>query len=103
MGLGRFRRGEKLTASRFIQGHAVDRILKLAAFIEQPQGDSADPFDQARRFEQRYPYLAAELPRFLLGYEQSPQSAKAILHFLERHFSVNVAMREVILALAAYS
>jgi hypothetical protein len=99
IGLGRFRRGEKVSAARFIQGHAVDRILALAPFIEDQQAGHADPFDQDRRFEQRYPRTAAELPHFQQGYENSPQSARAILKFLERHFTVNKGMKEAILSM----
>jgi hypothetical protein len=99
VGLGRFRRGEKLSAARFIQGHAVDRILALAPFIEDQQAGHSDPFDQDRRFEQRYPRTAAELPQFLQGYEKSPQSAQAILNFLERHFPINAVMKKAILSL----
>lgn len=99
VGLGRFQRGEKLTAVRFIQGFAVDRILDLAPFIEAAPTANSDPFDKARRFEQRYPETAAELPKFLLGYENISQSAGAILEFLERHFPVNKAMKGAILAL----
>jgi lincosamide nucleotidyltransferase len=103
VGLGRFRRGEKLTAFRFIQGYAVDRILELAPYIEDGQAGHSDPFDKDRRFEQRYPQMAAELPRFQPGYEKSPQAALAILNFIEQHFTVNGPMKEVILALCGRS
>jgi len=99
VGLGRFHRGEKLTAVRFIQVQAVDRILELAPFIEKPQIDNADPFNNTRRFEKRFPQTAAELPDFLLGYNDIAQSAKAILDFLERHVRVNEGMKKAILAL----
>ena len=96
VGLGRFRRGEKLTAARFIQGYAVDRILELAPLIEEAQGGTADAFDRERRFEQRFPQTAVHLPHFLPGYEQSPQAALAILAFLEGHFTLNQGMKEAI-------
>jgi len=35
VGLGRFRRGERLSAARFIQHYAVDRLVALAATIER--------------------------------------------------------------------
>ncbi len=34
VGMGRFRRGEKLSAARFIQNYAVDQVLNLASRIE---------------------------------------------------------------------
>jgi lincosamide nucleotidyltransferase B/F len=37
VGLGRFHRGEKLSAMRFIQGYAVDRVIELAALTETEQ------------------------------------------------------------------
>jgi hypothetical protein len=96
VGLGRFRRGEKLAAARLIQGHAVDRILDLAPLVEPETPSHRDPFSGERRFEQRFPNVAAELPRFNQGYERSPESALAILEFLERHFEVNPAMATAI-------
>jgi hypothetical protein len=99
VGLGRYRRGEKLSAARFIQGYAVDRIVELAARIEPAQSDFADPFDGVRRFEGRFGDTAVHLPHFLPGYDHTPAAALAILEFLDEHFVVNPAMKKVILAL----
>jgi lincosamide nucleotidyltransferase B/F len=96
VGLGRFWRGEKLTAQRFIQGYAVDRLLSLADRIEPEQTAFRDNFTPERRFEQRFPKTAAELPAFVQGYERSPESAAAILAFLERHFDINPGMAAAI-------
>ncbi|MBN1260315.1 MAG: hypothetical protein JXB35_06500 [Anaerolineae bacterium] len=101
VGLGRYHRGERLSAARFIQGHAVDRILELAPFIEPEQPARRDVFVAERRFEQRFPGIAAQLPAFVLGYEGSVASARAILAFLDMHFDVNPAMRAAIEALLA--
>ncbi len=96
VGLSRFYRGEKLSAARLIQVYAVDRILELAERIE-PEGDAGrDCFSNERRFEQRFPGLANELPAFQQGYGQSRESARAILDFLERRFEVNAAMARAI-------
>ena len=100
VGLGRLRRGEKLSAARFIQGYAVDRLLDLAAFIE-PEGPALrDPFTPERRFEQRFPLLAGRLEQFMQGYNRSAESAMAILAVLEQHFEVNPAMAAAIRELA---
>ncbi len=96
VGLSRYRRGEKLSAARFIQHYAVDRILELAKFIESEQGVQKDAFANERRFEQRFPRIAQELPHFVQGYEHSCESAQAILRFLEQHFEINQAMAEAI-------
>ena len=100
VGLGRFQRGEKLTAARFIQGYAVDRILELTPHIEEAQSGLSDPFDAHRRFEDRYPTAAALLPEFMQGYERSPECAHAILDFLESHFTLNQPIKEAIGSLA---
>lgn len=101
VGLGRYRRGERLAASRLIQQHAVDRVLELAGMIETPGPAPADPFAPERRFEQRFPGVAGQLGQFVQGYERSPASAAAILGFLERHFEVNAALAGRIRALLA--
>ena len=69
VGLGRYRRGEKLSAARFIQGHAVDRLLDLAPHIERSQAEQPDPFDPTRRFERSFPETAVYLPQFMPGYD----------------------------------
>jgi lincosamide nucleotidyltransferase B/F len=92
VGLGRFRRGEKLSAARFIQGYAVDRLVELAVRVEPEQPAYRDPFTGERRFEQRFPGLAGSLVEFIQGYDSSRECALAILGFLERHFAVNPAM-----------
>ncbi len=92
VGLCRLRRGEVLSASRFIQGYAVDRVLELVARLEKESPVSRDRFANERRIEQRYPGFAAQLPSFIQGYERSVESAQAILGFLEAHFAVNPAM-----------
>ncbi len=100
IGLSRYRRGEKLSAMRFIQQYAVDRIIVLANQIEVNQPAFADPFSGERRFERRFPGVARQLPEFMQGYERSRESALAILAFLERHFQVNQAMAAAIRGLA---
>jgi len=101
VGLGRYRRGEKLSAQRFIQHYAVDRVIELAALMEPAQGGGRDPFAAERRFEQRYPHVARELSRFVPGYDRSVESAAAILAYLEAHFPINAAMAQAIRNLMA--
>ncbi|RIK23856.1 MAG: hypothetical protein DCC51_02080 [Anaerolineae bacterium] len=101
VGLSRFRRGEKLSACRFIQHYAVDRVLDLISWSSQETTVAADPFDMPRRFEQRYPEPAQTLPKFMQGYERSIESANAILEWLDARYEVNPAMKEAILSLAS--
>lgn len=99
VGLGRFRRGEKITAVRFVEGYAVDRVLELMTMLEAPQPAYPDIFQRERRFEQRYPQMAQYLPAMMQGYQRVPQSAVAILTFLDEHFEVNEALKAEILQL----
>jgi len=96
VGLAREKRGEKLSAMRFIQGYAVDRILELAGEIEAAQAVPQDIFSNERRFEKRYPGIARQLSAFMQGYERNCESALAILSFLEQHFKVNAEMAAAI-------
>lgn len=98
-GLCRYRRGEKLAALRLIQLHATDRLLELAERIDPASPSPRDPFALERRYEQRHPGIAQILPSFAQGYERSPESARAILTFLDEHFEVNPALRQAILEL----
>jgi hypothetical protein len=101
VGLNRFRRGEKLSAMRLIQGHAVDRLVELLDTIEPAAPSSRDAFVPERRCEERFPFAARELGSFAQGYQKSPESALAILAFLERHFQINLFLKQAILDLCA--
>lgn len=101
VGLGRYHRGEKLSAARFIQGYAVDRVLDLAATFEAEGSAHKDLFMVERRFEFRFPGVAAALPDFIQGYDRSRESARAILQFLDQHFEINPAMKQAILDLCS--
>ncbi len=99
VGLARDRRGEKLSAMRFIQNYAADRILELAERVEAVRAVDNDPFNIERRYEQRVPDMAARLPGLLQGYERNRESALAALDYLERNFELNPAMKQAVLAL----
>jgi hypothetical protein len=77
----------------------TDWLLELSAQIESPQPAMRDPFGHERRYEQRFPRTAEQLPRFIQGYDRSIASAQAILAFVERHFPVSPALKAEILAL----
>ncbi|MBK9052061.1 MAG: hypothetical protein IPL78_14480 [Chloroflexi bacterium] len=99
VGMGRYRRGEKLSAFQFVQVYALGRLVDLAGQIEMAQPGHADIFVGERRFEQRFPELAQHLPQFGPGYEGTPAAANAILRFLDQHFPINPAIKEAILSL----
>ncbi|CAM4135572.1 hypothetical protein [Deinococcus marmoris] len=93
VGLHREARGERLTATRFIQGYAVDQILALAALrgAEQDGAEQsgADLFMPERRFELRFPGVAPLLPGMMQGYGSNQASARCILAWLEAHSNVH--------------
>lgn len=93
VGLCRYHRGEKVSALRFIQSYAFDRLLDLAERTFPNNQGFPDTFDSNRRFEQRFPQLADQLPLYLAGYEDIQTSARAILNFLITHFDVNASIR----------
>jgi len=99
VGLLRFRRGERQAAAREVQLYAVDRLLQLAATMEPEQTTHVDPFANTRRFEQRFPQMAAHLGAFQQGYDRTPESAAAILDFLSARFPLNEGMTAAIRAL----
>jgi lincosamide nucleotidyltransferase B/F len=103
VGLCRFQRGEKLSAQRFIQHFAVDRVLELLELGGITGGAPRDPFALERRFEQRFPAVVAQLPHFVQGYERSPESAQALLHFLDGRFAINPALKSRIESLIGLS
>lgn len=103
VGLQRWHRGERLSAARMVQGHALDRLVELDALrlANSPSAVSVDPFSRERRLERRQPDLARELPQLVPGYLHTPQAALAILAALERRgASVDPSMRERIRDLA---
>jgi hypothetical protein len=86
VGLQRWHRGERLSGARFVQAHALDRLIELDALKQPPaaNGPSADPFNIDRRLEFRQPSLAAELSNLMPGYAATPQAALAVLAALMR-------------------
>ncbi|WP_298833110.1 hypothetical protein [uncultured Piscinibacter sp.] len=101
VGLQRWHRGEKLSAARMVQSHAVDRLIELDA-LRQRAAAGADPFNRERRVEVRQPALAADLPRVMPGYERTPEAALAMLEALQRRGALlNPAITGRIRALAA--
>ena len=92
VGLARDKRGEKLSAARFIQGYAVDRLLELADTLETARPVFRDEFANERRFEARHPGIAGLAAAWMQGYDRNRESALAILAFLEQHFEVDQAL-----------
>ena len=99
VGMAREKRGERLSAMRFIQWYAVDRLLELTENTKESRPVVRDEFSLERRFEQRYPEVACYASLWMQGYKRNRESALAILVFLEQQFEVNDAMAEAIRSL----
>ncbi len=96
VGLCRENRGEKLSAFKFIQNYAVDKVIELCEIIEKETPFFKDGFVRERRFEKGFPETSKFFPKFIQGYDKNKESATAILKFLCSNFSVNDSMRTVI-------
>ncbi len=59
VGLHRDLRGERLTATRFIQGYAVDRLVTILGLLGLGDGGQQDPFVVERGVERRFPAIGA--------------------------------------------
>ena len=99
VGLQRDARGERLSATRFIQGHAVQRVVTLLNLLDgsPPQ----DEFDVDRGVERRHGPEELPLADFVPGYERNREAALAILAWLETHGEVDAAMADAVRALAS--
>ncbi len=81
VGMLRWHRGERLSAMRFVQSYALDRVIDLDALRRRPP--AGDMFSIERRLERRQPALAALLPSLAPGYLHTPQAALAVLEALQ--------------------
>ncbi len=88
VGLHRELRGERLSATRFIQSHAVDRVLALLR-LTGPGGVALDPFDPTRRVEQAHPPEALPLAAMVPGYLHNRDAARAVLGWLGERFEID--------------
>ncbi len=95
----RLRRGEQLSAWRFVQGHAFSLLLELVEFDESDP--TLDVFSKERRWEQRRPDWHAHLRHFLPGYDRVAESAHAMLAYLDGNYAVPPEIKRVILALCS--
>ncbi|MFC4307170.1 hypothetical protein [Cohnella boryungensis] len=101
VGLGRYMRGEKLSAFLFIQRYPIDRLLSILHLLEPEVDFFPDVFGNERRVELRYPQFSGNLGGMLQGYDRTPESALKLLDYLELIYPVNSRMSQEIRALAA--
>jgi hypothetical protein len=100
VGLQRDARGERLSATRFIQSFAVDRVLTLLYLTEPGAGPRQDAFVVERGAENRFTPDILPLSSFVSGYDHNKEAALAILEWLEARADVNQALAAEIRRLA---
>lgn len=98
VGLHRDLRGEHLSAARFIQGHAVDRVIALLR-LSAGEPPYRDVFDDSRRVERTYPPSLLPLAEMVPGYRGNAAAARVILDWLSARFPVPAPMRAAIEAM----
>jgi hypothetical protein len=100
IGLHRDARGEKLSATRFIQTHAVDRLLAFLDLTEPGVKARQDLFVIDRAAEQRFDSELLPLSSFVPGYDRNREAALAMLGWLEARTEVNSTLAAAIRELA---
>jgi len=86
VGMGRYWRGEKLSAHKFIKVNAVHHLVTLLnRHSSSTQRKLSDNLDPTRRFELVHPHLGPELEEIMLLY--IPEAAQRLVSLFEREFS----------------
>jgi lincosamide nucleotidyltransferase B/F len=94
VGLLRYHRGEKLSAQKLIEVHALNQVVSILHLTDDSEVDVAsDLFALDRRVEERYPAFAKRLPAMLSGYARLGSSAKALLDYLQMIYPINTYMK----------
>lgn len=95
VGLHRDARGERLTATRFIQSYAVERLLTYLD-LTGAAGARQDEFVIERGVERRFSPEDLPLAQMVPGYDRNPEAALAILEWLEARVEVPATLaREI--------
>jgi hypothetical protein len=89
VGLHRDLRGERLTATRFIQGYAVDRWVTVLGHLGLGDGDAQDVFVVDRGVERRFGVDVLPLADLVPGYEHNALAAETLLDLLEAHVELD--------------
>ncbi len=92
VGLHRHRRGENLTAMRFIQVYAVDHVLALVRLSPTTVLHQPDPFEATRRIESAQSAAALPLADMVPGYAHNVEAARRTLAWLTESYETHPAM-----------
>jgi hypothetical protein len=101
VGLHREARGERLSAARLIQVHAVDRAITLLGLLDEGACGQQDAFAVERGAERRFPAARLPLAELMPGYERNREAALAMLAWLEAHTDVDAVVATAVRELAA--
>jgi lincosamide nucleotidyltransferase len=86
VGIGRYRRGERLSAAHFVKASAArSLVMLLGRNVPSPRASVLDDLDPLRRFEVAYPELGAELDG-ILG-EPVPTAGRRMLEVARRELA----------------
>ncbi|GAB3887192.1 hypothetical protein [Terrabacter terrigena] len=100
VGLHRDLRGERLTATRFIQGYAVDRWVTVLGHLGLGSGAAQDVFVVDRGVERRFGPDLLPLADLVPGYERNALAAQTLLDLMESHVELDptivAAVRDLI-------
>jgi lincosamide nucleotidyltransferase B/F len=86
VGVGRYARGERLSGTQFVKGHALGQILALAGEQRRSDRGAADDLDPYRRFELTHPGLAQEFEHAIRL--ATPLAARALLDIARRELAL---------------
>lgn len=103
VGLHRELRGERLSATRLIQVHAVDRLLTFLDLTEPGSGARQDVFVVERGAERRFGPEVLPLAALVPGYGHNREAALAMLEWLEARVDVSEVLAAAIRRLAVES
>ena len=96
VGLHRDLRGERLTATRFIQGYAVDRWVTVLGHLGLDRGPQQDVFVLDRGVERRFAPELLPLADLVPGYERNAHAAATLLRLLEAHVELDPAITSAV-------
>jgi hypothetical protein len=100
VGLQREARGERLSAARFIQVHAVDRLLTYLYLTDPDRSPRQDAFVVERGVERRFDADLLSLSSLMPGYGHNRAAALAMLEWWEARVEVSEALADAIRRLA---
>lgn len=103
VGLHRDLRGERLTATRFIQGYAVDRWITVLGHLGLGNGPQQDVFVLDRGAERRFSPDVLPLADLVPGYDHNPEAAATLLDLLESHVELDPTIVGAVRAMVARS